>query len=78
MRCGFFTDNGLPPYPIQPLSLSTANPILNVVNNVPGTAASFYVLTAAATGVETLSLLTTTGAALSASSGLRMVILRVQ
>jgi len=75
--CGFFTNSGSPTYPVQPIALATG-PFTNSVNGVPGTSAVFYLLTASAAGTETLQLSSATGSPLSASSGLRVAILRVR
>jgi hypothetical protein len=76
-RCGIFTDSGLPVDPLSPAVLTTGA-IAKSVLSVPGTATSFFLLTASANGIENLQLLTTGGTALLAGSGLRVAILRVQ
>lgn len=78
VKCGFFTDNGFPPYPVQTVSLSSAIPFSSVVNGVPGTSAAYFLFTASGTGIETLRLLAPTGGALGVGSGFRVVLLRVQ
>jgi hypothetical protein len=78
VRCGFFTDNGFPPYPVQTLPLASSVPFSSVINGLPGTSAAYFQFTATSTGVETLRLLGPTGAALNLSSGFRVVLLRVQ
>jgi hypothetical protein len=75
--CGLFTNSGSPVYPVQPIAL-TAGTFTNRVNGVPGTSAVFYLLTASVAGTETLQLSNGTGSPLSASSGLRVAILRVR
>jgi|GEM_PF-992343 len=77
--CGIFSANGSPSptYPVSPIAVSTGT-FTNVVNSVPGTSASYFLLNATSTGVETLNLLTAGGATLSTTSGFRVAILRVQ
>jgi len=48
------------------------------VNGVPGTSASYFLLSASSAGVETLQLFAPSGAPLSLASGFRVAILRVQ
>jgi hypothetical protein len=76
--CGLFTTSGTPAYPIQPIAVSTSTAFSKTVNGVPGTSASFFLLTGPAAGIEVLQLLTPGGIALSPSSGFRVAILRVQ
>lgn len=76
--CGLFTNSGFPVYPVLPIPLGTASAFSQMIASVPGTSASFFLLSASSAGVETLQLLTTGGAPLPASSGLRVAILRVQ
>jgi hypothetical protein len=78
VRCGLFTDSGSPEFPIAPLPVSTATAFTKNFLSVPGTSAQYFVLTATAAGVEHLQLLSTSGQPLSASSGFRVAILRVQ
>jgi hypothetical protein len=75
--CGLFTDSGTPVYPVQPIALS-AGSIDHPVSGVPGTAAAFFLLTAANSGTQALQLESGSGAALSPSSALRMGIIRVK
>jgi hypothetical protein len=75
--CGFFSTTGLPIYPVQPIAF-TSGIFSRTVAGVPGTSASFFLLSASTTGVETLNLLSSNGTALSAGSGFRVAILRVQ
>ena len=75
--CGVFTSSGSPVYPVRPIAISTGT-ISNLVNAVPGTSASFFLLSATGSGTQRLQLLSGAGAALSATSGLRVAILRVQ
>jgi hypothetical protein len=63
---------------VTPAAVSATGTFSKVVNSVPGTAASFFLLSAPSAGVETLQLLTPAGAALLSSSGLRVAIVRVQ
>ncbi len=76
--CGLFSSSGQPIYPVAPIALTAAGTFSNAVSGVPGTSASYFLLTAPSTGIESLQLLTSTGAALSSASGLRVAILRVQ
>lgn len=76
--CGLFTDSGSPTYPVQPVPLGTAGAFSMAVNAVPGTSATFFLLSAPAAGVETLQLLAPGGTALASTSGFRVAILRVQ
>jgi hypothetical protein len=76
--CGLFTKSGTPIYPIQPIAVSAAGTFAKTVSAVPGTSASFFLLTAPSAGIESLQLLTPGGAPLSAASALRVAILRVQ
>ena len=76
--CGIFTKSGSPVYPVQPINVSATGTFTKTVSSVPGTSASFFLLTAASGGVESLQLLTAGGAPLSSASGLRVAILRVQ
>ncbi len=76
--CGLFTQSGTPAYPVQPIAFSAASAFAQTVNSVPGTSASFFLLSASGAGVETLQLLAPGGAALAASSGFRVAIIRVQ
>ena len=75
--CGIFTDSGSPVFPIQPIAI-TAGAFTKTVRGVPGTSASFFLLSGAAAGTETLQLLSGSGGALTPSSGFRVAILRVQ
>jgi hypothetical protein len=75
--CGLFTDSGLPVYPVQPVALSSG-PITQTATAVPGTAASFFLLSSATSGTQAMQLLSGTGATLSPSSGLRVGIIRVK
>ncbi len=75
--CGFFTSTGLPVFPVQPIAFSSG-PFSKAVTGVPGTSASYFLLSASAAGVETLQLLSGSGGVLSAGSGFRVAILRVQ
>jgi hypothetical protein len=79
--CGIFATpaNSLTPtFPVTPAAVSATGTFSKVVNSVPGTAASFFLLSAPNAGVETLQLLTPAGASLLSSSGLRVAIVRVQ
>jgi hypothetical protein len=78
--CGLFTASGstTPIFPIQPIAVSSAATINRAVTAVPGTSASYFLFSASSAGFENLQLLTAGGAALSASSGLRVAIIRVQ
>jgi hypothetical protein len=75
--CGIFTRSGSPVYPIQPINI-TAGAFTKTVRAVPGTSASFFLLSGATAGTETLQLLSGTGDPLSPNSGFRVAILRVQ
>jgi hypothetical protein len=76
--CGLFTKSGTPVYPVQPILFSGTSSFAQTVNSVPGTSASFFLLFASGAGIETLQLLAPGGAALSATSGFRVAIIRVQ
>jgi hypothetical protein len=78
--CGIFTVNQspTPAYPISPIAVAATATFSKAVSSVPGTSASYFLLTATASGIETLQLLTPAGAALSGSSGFRVAIVRVQ
>ncbi len=75
--CGLFTQSGKPVFPIQPDTMSTG-PISATVTGMPGTTASYFLLSAPAAGTQYLQLLSGTGGALSTSSGLRVGIIRVK
>ena len=74
--CGLFTMSGTPVYPVQPIAL-TSGSISHAVHGVPGTAAAFFLLTASGNGTQALELESGSGATISASSGLRIGIIRV-
>jgi hypothetical protein len=74
--CGFFTRSGSPVYPVTPIPLAGA--ASQTITGVPGTSAVFFLLSASTAATEQLHLLGGTGAALAASSGLRVAILRVR
>jgi hypothetical protein len=74
--CGLFTPSGKPVYPIQPIAL-TSGSISHAVHGVPGTAAAFFLLSASADGTEALQLASGSGGSISASSGFRLGIIRV-
>ncbi len=78
--CGLFTTSGsaTPVYPIQPIAIAATGNFSRAVSSVPGTSASFFLLTGSAAGVETLQLLNATGGTLPSASGFRVAILRVQ
>jgi hypothetical protein len=76
--CGLFTRSATPLYPVQPIAFSSGSAFAQTVNSVPGTSASFFLLSASGAGVETLQLLAPGGAALAAASGFRVAIIRVQ
>jgi hypothetical protein len=78
--CGIFSSNGSqsPTYPVSPIAVAATGSIQKVINAVPGTSASYFLLSGSVSGIETLQLLTPSGAALSAASGFRVVIVRVQ
>jgi hypothetical protein len=80
VHCGLFTANQspTPTYPIAPIAVAATATFSKTVNSVPGTSASYFLLSGSAAGVETLQLLTPAGAALSAASGFRVAIVRVQ
>jgi hypothetical protein len=75
--CGLFTTSGQPVVPVQPTAI-TNGAISQTVASIPGTSASYFLLSAGVPGIQSLQLLTSGGAALSAGSGLRVVVLRVQ
>jgi hypothetical protein len=74
--CGLFTRSGTPVYPIRPIAL-TSGSISRAVHGVPGTAAAFFLLSASADGTEALQLESGSGGTISASSGFRLGIIRV-
>jgi hypothetical protein len=78
VRCGIFTKSGSPTYPLQPTAIAATGTFSKIVSSVPGTSASYFLISASGAGVESLQLLTPNGAALSPSSGLRVALLRVQ
>jgi hypothetical protein len=81
VKCGIFTANGAPTpiFPVSPIALTaSAGTFSRIVNTVPGTSASYFLLSSPIAGIETLQLLTPGGIALSGSSALRVAILRVQ
>ena len=75
--CGYFTTSGLPVYPVLPIAFGSGT-FSRAIQAVPGTSASFFLLSGSTAGIETLTLLSGSGGALSASSGFRVAILRVQ
>ncbi len=77
--CGIFTANGSPTpvFPVSPIAFP-AGTFTKSVFSVPGTSASFFLLSASTAGTQTLQLLSGTGGAISALSGFRVAILRVQ
>ena len=75
--CGIFTTSALPVFPVQPIAFSSGT-FSRTVYAVPGTSASFFLLSGTTTGIETLYLLSGSGSVLSGSSGFRVAILRVQ
>ncbi len=75
--CGFFTQSGTPVFPIQPAALAPGA-INHTVTGVPGTAASFFLLTASSSGTQALQLGSGAGGPISPSSGLRVGIIRVK
>ena len=78
VKCGVFTSSGNPAYPVQPAAISATSSFTQTVNGVPGTSASYFLLSASSAGVETLQLFAPSGAPLSLASGFRVAILRVQ
>ena len=80
VKCGLFGVNQSPSptYPIQPIQVSATATFTQTVNGVPGTSASYFLLSASSAGVETLQLFAPSGAPLSLASGFRVAILRVQ
>jgi hypothetical protein len=74
---GFFSNGGIPVYPVAPIAFSSGT-FSRTVHAVPGTSASFFLLSGSTAGIETLYLLNGSGSALSSSSGFRVAILRVQ
>jgi hypothetical protein len=76
-RCGLFTDSGDPAFPVQPITLASGS-ISQAVAGVRGTGAAFLLLTAGSNGIQALQLGSPSGAPLSASSALRVGIIRVR
>ena len=76
--CGFFTNGPpTPVYPVAPIAFAPGT-FSRTVHAVPGTSASFFLLTGSTAGIETLYLLNGSGGALTGSSGFRVAIFRVQ
>jgi hypothetical protein len=75
--CGFFTRTGAPVWPVQPSAL-TSGAFARSITGVPGTAASFFLLTAPQSGTQALQLASGAGGPISASSGFRVGIMRVR
>jgi uncharacterized protein YjdB len=79
--CSFFPNVGSEPpgpvYPVAPIAFSSGT-FSRTVHAVPGTSASFFLLSGTTVGIETLYLLNGSGTAQSSSSGFRVAILRVQ
>ncbi len=75
--CGLFTGSGSPVFPVQPVTL-TSGSLSQSVQGVPGTAASFFLLSATGDGTETLMLESGSGGPISSSSGFRVGIIRVR
>jgi hypothetical protein len=80
VRCGIFGVNSspTPTFPVSPIAVSTTASFSKVVSGVPGTSASYFLLTGTTGGIETLTLLSSGGTALPSTSGFRVLILRVQ
>ncbi len=78
--CGIWTSSGSasPTFPVSPIALSTTASFSKVVSGIPGTSASYFLLTGTTGGIETLTLLSAGGTALPSNSGFRVLILRVQ
>jgi hypothetical protein len=78
--CGLFTTSGSPnpTYPLQPIAVTATGTFSRAVTGVAGTSASYFLLSAPGGGIETLRLLTSAGAALASTSGLRVAIVRVR
>lgn len=74
--CGLFTRSGTPVYPVTPIPLAGA--ASQTITGVPGTSAVFFLLSASTATTEQLHLLGGAGTPLTASSGLRVAILRVR
>lgn len=77
VRCGVFTDNGLPAVPVAPTTLS-ASTFSRVITGVKGTAASYFLINGEIPGIQSLQLLSSTGGALPLNSRLRVAVIRVQ
>ncbi|MGH7617620.1 MAG: hypothetical protein ACREPM_10360, partial [Gemmatimonadaceae bacterium] len=75
--CGLFSQSGVPVYPIQPTALSVGT-VSMAAAGLPGTSASFFLLTGATATTQQLHLVGLTGAPLSAESALRVAIVRVK
>jgi hypothetical protein len=74
--CGLFTFSGTPVFPVQPIAVQ-AGAISQRVTGVPGTAAAFFLLSAANAGTEALQLESGTGGTLPTTSKLRVGMIRV-
>jgi hypothetical protein len=77
VKCGIFTTSGTPVYPVQPVTL-TAGVFSKTMTGVPGTSASYFLLTSTGSGTENLTLMSGTGTSISTTSGFRISILRTQ
>ncbi len=78
--CGLFSANGspTPALPVQPVVYGTNVAINATVPSVPGTTAYYALLAATNGGTETLQLKSSSGGAISPSSGFRVGIVRVK
>ncbi|MES2180148.1 MAG: Ig-like domain-containing protein [Gemmatimonadota bacterium] len=75
--CGLFTATGVPVFPTQPIPIDGSS-FSRTVTGVPGTSASFFLLSGTSTGIESMQLLSVSGSELSGNSGFRVAILRVR
>lgn len=75
--CGLFTRSGTPVFPVQPAPLSVGA-FSSEFHGMPGTSAVFFLLSAPVADTQQIRLLGAGSVPLSASSGLRVAILRVQ
>ncbi len=76
-RCGLFTESGRPVWPLVPPPLVSGN-FARTVTGLPGTGASFFLLTASERGTQALQLWSGSGRPIGAASGLRVAFVRVR
>ncbi len=77
VHCGLFTDTGLPIFPVAPAQV-TAGSFVQTVTGLPGTGATYFLLSGTATQTQAVELLDGNGQAISPGSGLRVAVVRVR